>query len=105
MSTGWTKDNMPDLSEKVVIITGASSGLGLETAKAMAEKNATVILAVRNMEKGQVALDKIKTVHTGVKARLMKLDLADLGSVRTFATQFLSDYGTTDLSPSSAAII
>ena len=51
MSTVWTKESMPDCSGKTVVITGASSGIGLETAIAMAEKNATVVLAVRNMEK------------------------------------------------------
>lgn len=105
MSGNWTKESMPDLSGKVVIITGASSGLGLATATAMAEKNATVILAVRSLEKGQAALTHIKTIYPMANAKLMRLDLADLESIRAFANQFIHEYDTLSILVNNAGIM
>ena len=51
----WTARDMPDQSGKTAIVTGANSGLGLETARALAAKGATVILACRNLEKANEA--------------------------------------------------
>jgi NAD(P)-dependent dehydrogenase (short-subunit alcohol dehydrogenase family) len=59
----WTTDNMPDLSGKIIIVTGGNSGLGYESVKAFAEKNAEVILACRNTEKGEAA--KAELLATG----------------------------------------
>lgn len=105
MSGNWTKESMPDLTGKVGIITGASSGLGLATAIAMAQKNATVILAVRNLEKGQAALNQIKTIYPMAKAKLMRLDLADLESIEAFAIQFLDEYDTLSILINNAGIM
>lgn len=82
MSKIWTKDHIPDMSGQVVVVTGVNSGIGFETAAALAEKKATVILAVRNMERGEAALKKIKSDNDGSDVKLMKLDLSDLTSVR-----------------------
>ncbi|GGH62490.1 short-chain dehydrogenase [Paenibacillus silvae] len=105
MSSVWTKGNMPDCSGKTVVITGANSGIGLEAAIAMAEKNATLVLAVRNMEKGQAALAKIKAIQLGVQAELMQLDLADLESVRAFAATFMQRYTSLDILINNAGIM
>ncbi|PYE43237.1 NAD(P)-dependent dehydrogenase (short-subunit alcohol dehydrogenase family) [Paenibacillus barcinonensis] len=105
MGTGWTKDSMPDCSGKTVVITGANSGIGLEAAIAMAEKNATLVLAVRNMDKGQSALAKIKAARPEVQAELMKLDLADLESVRAFATACIQKYPSLDVLINNAGIM
>ena len=105
MSTVWNKESMPDCSDKTVVITGASSGIGLETAIAMAEKNATLVLAVRNMEKGKEALSKVKAIKSSVRAELMKLDLADLDSVRTFAAAYTQKYPTLDILVNNAGIM
>jgi len=101
----WTKSNITDVSEKVVIVTGANSGLGFETTLALAERGAIVILAVRNMDKGKAAVDKIKSVHAGANVRAMQLDLGDLASIRTFAADFLKQYESLSILINNAGIM
>jgi NAD(P)-dependent dehydrogenase (short-subunit alcohol dehydrogenase family) len=82
----WTLENMPDLTGKVIAVTGGNSGLGYESVKAFASKGAEVVLASRTLEKGEAAKSEIlKTVPEG-KISVMQLELGDLGSVREFAT-------------------
>ncbi|WP_341281024.1 oxidoreductase [Paenibacillus sp. FSL H8-0537] len=105
MSVVWTKDNITDVSEQVVIITGANSGLGFETAAALAERKAKVILAVRNMEKGSEAVGKIKSLYPGAHVTPMQLDLGDLNSVRTFAADFMNQYESLSILINNAGIM
>ena len=56
----WDSGDIPDQKGRVVIVTGSSSGIGYETARVLANKNATVVIAVRNLQKGNAALDKKK---------------------------------------------
>ena len=88
-----------------MIVTGANSGIGFETSTALAEKKATVILAVRNMEKGEAALNKIKSNHARADVKLMKLDLSDLSSVRNFAPDFLETYESLSILINNAGIM
>jgi NAD(P)-dependent dehydrogenase (short-subunit alcohol dehydrogenase family) len=76
----WTVADMPDQSARTVVVTGANSGIGLETARAFAARGARVILACRNVEKGKAAA---ATLADTVEVRA--LDLANLASVREFA--------------------
>ncbi|ALC90422.1 short-chain dehydrogenase [Bacillus sp. FJAT-18017] len=101
----WTKKNIPDQSGKTVIITGGNSGIGFEAAKGLAEKGAEVILAVRNLEKGEAAIKKIKSVHPAATIRQMKLDLSDLASVRQFAEEFKAAYPKLDILINNAGIM
>ncbi len=80
MTTKWTAANLPDQSGRTVIVTGATSGLGLVTARELACVGARVVLAVRDPAKGERAAATM-TGHTEVR----RLDLADLASVRSFA--------------------
>jgi NAD(P)-dependent dehydrogenase (short-subunit alcohol dehydrogenase family) len=75
----WTAADLPSLSERTVIVTGANSGLGLVTARELARVGAKVIMAVRNLDKGAAA----QTMSGSVDVR--KLDLQSLASVRAFA--------------------
>jgi NAD(P)-dependent dehydrogenase (short-subunit alcohol dehydrogenase family) len=77
----YSTAQIPDLTGKTVVITGANSGLGLETAKQLAAKGAAITIAVRNAEKGESAARKI-----GHDTAVRPLDLASLESVRAFAT-------------------
>ena len=77
----WTADKMPDMSGRVVVVTGASSGIGAITASELARAGARVVLAVRDVAKGEAAAAKMAG---GTDVR--QLDLTSLASVREFAT-------------------
>jgi NAD(P)-dependent dehydrogenase (short-subunit alcohol dehydrogenase family) len=101
----WTTANMPDLSGKVIVVTGANSGIGFEAAKEFARKGAQVILACRNMEKAQAALDELKAELPHAQAEIMQLDLASQASVHHFANEFLSRYDRLDILVNNAGIM
>ncbi len=101
----WDEKLMLDQSGKVAIITGAGSGLGFETARALAEKGARVVLAVRNTEKGADAASRIRKVKQGADVAVMELDLGDLSSVRKFADNFRKQYKRLDLLINNAGVM
>ena len=86
--TRWTADDIPDLTGRRALVTGASSGLGLVTAAQLARHGADVLVAVRDRVKGASALAHIESAAGGSgSARLLDLDLADLASVRAAAAE------------------
>ena len=105
MNQKWTTQDIPDLSGKVAIVTGANSGIGFETAKALAQKGATVIMACRNLDKANAAVTEIKKAVRDAKLDIIQLDLADLASVRSFAEAFLGKYDTLDLLINNAGVM
>jgi NAD(P)-dependent dehydrogenase (short-subunit alcohol dehydrogenase family) len=88
----WRAENIPDLSGKVVIVTGANSGLGFEASKEFARKGAKVIMACRNMDKAQTALAQIREEIPDVLAEVIQRDLASLKSTHQFADSFKAKY-------------
>ncbi len=106
MGSKWTQANLPDLDGKVVVITGANSGLGLETSRELARKGAHVIMACRNMEKAEAAMAEItRDVGESAKLELRELDLASLESVESFANDLLVDHATIDSLINNAGIM
>ncbi|MBR9998542.1 MAG: SDR family oxidoreductase [Cyclobacteriaceae bacterium] len=101
----WTTSLIPDLAGKIILITGANSGLGFESAKALAGKGATVIMACRNLEKGEKARQQIREEIRGNDPDLRKLDLADLSSVEDFVSGIQSDYNRIDVLMNNAGIM
>lgn len=93
------------MTGKTAIITGANSGLGLETAKIFAGRGARVILAVRDIEKGKTAVQEIKEEYSGATVEVMQLDLADLDSVHAFAEAFISRFDSLDLLINNAGVM
>jgi NAD(P)-dependent dehydrogenase (short-subunit alcohol dehydrogenase family) len=81
MISNWTAENIPDLTGKIAIVTGANCGIGYEMARALARKKARVILACRNQDKGEAAVRQITQEHPSAKAELIQLDLSNLASV------------------------
>lgn len=101
----WDIDNIADQKGRVAIVTGSSSGIGFETARVLARKNATVIVAVRNLLKGRAAVDKIVSESQNADITVMELDLADLASVRKFALEFKENYSRLDLLINNAGVM
>ncbi|MGH3644462.1 MAG: SDR family NAD(P)-dependent oxidoreductase [Mycobacterium sp.] len=98
--TNWTTADIPDQSRRVAIVTGANTGLGFETAKALAAKGAHVVLAVRNLDKGKEAASRI----TGDVA-VTELDLTSLDSIRVAADELKARYEAIDLLINNAGVM
>jgi len=95
MTDSWTAEQMPDCSDRTVLITGANSGLGFEATKAFAEKGATVVMACRSVDRGERAAHEVSDAITeGPSATLnvRQCDLASLDSVASFASGVREDY-------------
>jgi NAD(P)-dependent dehydrogenase (short-subunit alcohol dehydrogenase family) len=105
MTSKWKAENVPDLTGKVAIVTGANSGIGYETVRGLTGKGATVILACRSKEKGAAAVQQIRGEYSEAKVELMQLDLSDLASVRRFAGEFTGHYDRLDLLINNAGIM
>jgi NAD(P)-dependent dehydrogenase (short-subunit alcohol dehydrogenase family) len=101
----WTTANIPDQSGRTAVITGANTGLGYETAAALAAKGAQVVLAVRNLEKGKDAADRITAATAGAQVQLQELDLTSLESVRAAADELRSKHDTIDLLINNAGVM
>ena len=90
MSDVWKAANIPSLTGKRVLITGANSGIGFHAALKLARKGANVMLAVRNQQRGEAALALLHADSPGALAELVLLDLASLASLRSFAEKELA---------------
>ena len=101
----WTSNAIPDQTGRVAIVTGANSGIGLETARALAGKGATVILACRSLEKAETAADVIRADRGPGVVEVRKLDLSDLESVRRFASAFVAVHDRLDLLIANAGVM
>ncbi|WP_245629835.1 oxidoreductase [Domibacillus robiginosus] len=93
------------VKNKNVIITGANSGIGYEAAKVLAKQGARVVLAVRNEEKGQEAAQNIEKESKEAKVSVMKLDLADLASVKEFADAYKERFDGLDILINNAGVM
>jgi NAD(P)-dependent dehydrogenase (short-subunit alcohol dehydrogenase family) len=101
----WNTENILSQKGRIVIVTGSSSGIGYETARVLANKQASVIIAVRNLEKGNKALAKIIQQNKDADVRVMELDLANLASVKNFAENFQKNYSRLDLLINNAGVM
>lgn len=88
----WTAADLPDLSGKTIIVTGANSGIGYEAARELGLHRAAVVLACRSMEKANAAVAEIKSAHPDADVEAMELDLASLSSVHAFADAFKKNH-------------
>jgi NAD(P)-dependent dehydrogenase (short-subunit alcohol dehydrogenase family) len=104
-ATSWTTAQMPDQTDRRVVVTGASSGLGEITALELARKGAEVVLAVRNLGKGETSAARIRAAVPEARVEVRELDLSSLQSVRTFASGLVSDWPALDLLVNNAGIM
>ncbi len=101
----WTKDNIPDLKDKIIIITGANSGLGFEITKVLSKKNPTIVMACRNLEKAEKAKKDILNENPSAQLDIMQIDLSKLTSVRSFAKSFTEKYEKLDILFNNAGVM
>lgn len=93
------------LTGKKVVITGANSGIGYETAMALATRGAHIILAVRNKEKGNQAIADLKADKPDLSVQMMLLDLADLQSIRDFTETYTAQFDSLDILINNAGVM
>jgi NAD(P)-dependent dehydrogenase (short-subunit alcohol dehydrogenase family) len=91
MADKWTAADIPSQRGKTAVVTGANSGLGLSTARELARAGAKVVMAVRNLEKGETAASDIRAAAPDADVVVSQLDLGDLASVREFADRLGTD--------------
>jgi NAD(P)-dependent dehydrogenase (short-subunit alcohol dehydrogenase family) len=103
--TDWTIADIPSQDGRTAIITGATGGLGFETALALAGAGATVVLTGRNDVKGRQAIEKIRGQFPNAPISYEALDLANLASVADFATRFAAAHASLDLLINNAGVM
>ncbi len=101
----WNIENIPLQEEKVAIITGANSGIGFETALALAKKRMTVVLACRNSEKGQKTKNDILESFAEARLEVMQVDISSLNYVKQFSAEYLKKFDRLDLLINNAGIM
>lgn len=101
----WTDADLPELSDRTFVVTGATSGLGLETAIALAAHGATVVLTGRDPARLDSALAKAGAVATGPDPQGQLLDLADLESVRSAAAELADQHPVIDVLVNNAGVM
>jgi protochlorophyllide reductase len=100
----WTEADIPDQSGRLALVTGANSGLGLETARALAARGARVLLACRDPERGEQARQALAPIASaGIE--VLAMDLADLASVARAAEQVATSHGQLDLLINNAGVM
>lgn len=101
----WTTADIPDQTGRTAVITGANTGLGYETAAALAARGARVVLAVRNLDKGKAAADLIAARNRGAGVSVQELDLTSLESVRDAAEALRAGLDRIDLLVNNAGVM
>ena len=105
MSARWTTDDVPGQQDRLAVVTGANTGLGFETAQALAARGASVVLAVRNVEKGKQAAARIAAAAPGATVTVQELDLSSLDSVRAAAAELRAGHPRIDLLVCNAGVM
>lgn len=101
----WSTTDIPDQTGRLALITGATGGLGYETALALARSGAEVVLTGRNAGKGANALERIQTEVPNAKVSYETLDLSELGKVARFVDDFASRHEHLDILINNAGVM
>src|SRR5215831_17351456 len=105
MSATWTSDDVPGQHGRLAVITGANTGLGFETARVLAAHGASVVLAVRDIEKGKAAAARIAGTAPGATVTVQPLDLTSLDSIRAAAAELRARHPAIDLLINNAGVM
>lgn len=101
----WTEASIPAQTGRVAVVTGSNTGLGFDTARALAEHGATVILGVRDPAKGAAAAERIRSTAPQSSVLVQELDLGNLTSVRNASAAILADHPRIDLLVNNAGVM
>ena len=104
-SNPWTVAEMPDQTGRIAVVTGANTGLGFDTAAELAARGASIVLAVRNVEKGEDAAARIIATSPGADVAVQPLDLSSLDSVRVAADALRACHDRIDLLINNAGVM
>lgn len=102
---GWNTHDIPDQSGRSAVVTGANSGIGYPTARALARRGARVVLACRDESRALRALDRLHAEVPDARAEFIRLDLGDLHSVRDFATTYEREHDDLALLINNAGVM
>src|SRR5947209_19528624 len=105
MNAKWTSDDVPGQQGRLAVVTGANTGLGFETAQVLAARGASVVLAVRDIEKGKRAAARIAGTAPGATVMVQPLDLASLDSIRAAAAELRARHPRIDLLINNAGVM
>jgi NAD(P)-dependent dehydrogenase (short-subunit alcohol dehydrogenase family) len=105
MSAKWTSDDVPGQHGRLAVVTGANTGLGFETARILAARGASVVLAVRDTDKGKRAAAAIAGTAPGADVTVQPLDLASLESIRAAAGELRAQHPRIDLLVNNAGVM
>ncbi len=101
----WTMDDMPDLTGTIAVVTGANSGVGFAATHALARKGVHVVMGCRNVKKAAAAQAAIREATPEASLKVIQLDLADLASIRRFASAFAAHYRSLHLLLNNAGVM
>jgi NAD(P)-dependent dehydrogenase (short-subunit alcohol dehydrogenase family) len=105
MKAKWTSGDVPGQQGRLAVVTGANTGLGFETARVLAARGASVVLAVRDTEKGKRAAAAIAGAAPGADVTVQRLDLASLDSIRAAASELRAQHRGIDLLINNAGVM
>src|SRR5262245_41298145 len=105
MTAKWTSDDVPGQHGRLAVVTGANTGLGFETAQVLAARGASVVLAVRDTEKGKRAAARIADTAPGANVTVQPLDLTSLDSIRAAAGELRAQHPGIDLLINNAGVM
>jgi NAD(P)-dependent dehydrogenase (short-subunit alcohol dehydrogenase family) len=105
MNATWTSEDVPGQQGRLAVVTGANTGLGFETAQVLAARGASVVLAVRDTEKGKAAAARIAGAAPGADVTVQRLDLASLESIRAAAAGLRARHPAIDLLINNAGVM
>src|SRR6266567_2511837 len=105
MTARWTSDDVPGQRGRLAVVTGANTGLGFETARVLAARGASVVLAVRDTDKGKAAAARIAVTAPGATVTVQPLDLASLESIRAAAAELRARHPRIDLLVNNAGVM
>lgn len=102
---GWKIEDMPNLKEKVIIVTGGNRGLGFKSALEFSKKGAAVVIGSRSLRRGQEACNRIKSLVPDANIKVIRLDLTDFNSIENFSREFQKKFDRLDVLLNNAGVI